>query len=724
MPSITFPALGEEPRKSLSARYPVSPSWRRGTLLLVGLSLSVGWGIRGNFGHEYGAAFAGCLAAITVCLLSGREDWRSRVLYFAFFGAIGWGFGGSMSYMQVISYTESGHAPSQWFGYVSLFYMGFLWAALGGAGTAFAAVAEKERLVQIFKPILFVFGAWFLLDLIETPVAHWLQAGIGFDQTWSRHQSPLYWFDADYLAALFALLGAGAYDLFQRREKNSFFLPGFMAAGALAGWLGQMILRQVGLEQPLASLLTYQLGDPGYTHPETGALAFDPDNFLNNWPQWFGDYPDLVGLAIGLVLGTAVYFRIYGKFRSSSSLIVYMAAGWIICFMAFPVLGSLFFTDFGGLRMTPPRADDWAGLTGAFLGMILWMRQNNLLAVAVAAVISGTIGGLGFAGIQWLKQLMMAPGNPRILAAEGFTPGSAQYETIVANWADWQHQNWHSFLEQGYGFVNGLAIAVALGILASRLPIRSIPESIPTRSGSGRWTLVIATLFVLLGITYVNLFKNVRRWSEQLNPDVWQRVVTGPDGLQETTAPLWDVPYVGRLPGVDFLHLTPEGWFNLTWLLFVAASIVLLRRHLSQPLTIVPRTWLGKGQLVFLLLLWVMVIGNFERELVGWTPGRLLTEWVIFLNAIIVTILVLLLPQEKEQGVPATGTAAFKTLFKRVWVIALLAICASSVLFLQTNRLIYQYPSYEKLDKVKYHTRFGPEANWRAKPILKNAMHK
>ena len=28
----------------------------------TGLSLSVGWGIRGNFGHEYGAMIAGALA--------------------------------------------------------------------------------------------------------------------------------------------------------------------------------------------------------------------------------------------------------------------------------------------------------------------------------------------------------------------------------------------------------------------------------------------------------------------------------------------------------------------------------------------------------------------------------------------------------------------------------------------------------------------------------------
>ena len=56
-------------------------------VLLTGLSLSIGWGIRGNFGHDYGALIPGALAAMAVALLSGREDWWSRTAYFGMFGA-------------------------------------------------------------------------------------------------------------------------------------------------------------------------------------------------------------------------------------------------------------------------------------------------------------------------------------------------------------------------------------------------------------------------------------------------------------------------------------------------------------------------------------------------------------------------------------------------------------------------------------------------------------
>ena len=111
---------------------------------LTALALSVGWGIRGNFGHEYGAMIPGALAAMAVVLLSGRDDWHRRVAYFAMFGALGWSFGGSMSYMQVVAYTHSGHSPSVLYGFACLFVIGFLWAALGGAGTAFPGVRRSR----------------------------------------------------------------------------------------------------------------------------------------------------------------------------------------------------------------------------------------------------------------------------------------------------------------------------------------------------------------------------------------------------------------------------------------------------------------------------------------------------------------------------------------------------------------------------------------------------
>ncbi len=46
-----------------------------GGILLAGLTMSVGWGIRGDYGHEAGAMIPGALLGLAVCLAGGREDW-------------------------------------------------------------------------------------------------------------------------------------------------------------------------------------------------------------------------------------------------------------------------------------------------------------------------------------------------------------------------------------------------------------------------------------------------------------------------------------------------------------------------------------------------------------------------------------------------------------------------------------------------------------------------
>jgi hypothetical protein len=270
--------------------------------------------------------------------------------------------------------------------------------------------------------------------------------------------------------------------------------------------------------------------------------------------------------------------------------------------------------------------------------------------------------------------------------------------------------------------VNGIAIAVALGYLATRIQISNDQET-TARKGTGRWTKAFSALFVLLALTYFNVFKNVETWSSQLNPDVWKTVITNADGSKVSGPAFWDLPYLGRLPGIDFLSMTPSGWFNITWLLLTVACVIIVIRHYRSPLSIFPKTSLAKGQLIFLILLWIMVVANFERALTGWHPSRMLTEWVIFVNAIIATVLVLLLPHETETF--ETGhDDDYRKKYRRLWIAAVSALVVSSLFFLATNRLIYNYPGYSKLDHKTYHTRFGPDASWRTRPNLKNAEHK
>lgn len=620
----------------------------------------------------------GALTAIAVCLMSGRADWRARAPFFAMFGALGWAFGGSISYMQVISFTHSGHLPSQFYGFFCLFVIGFLWGGLGGAGTALPAVADRERLTGFFRPLCWVFAVWFVLTVFALPwVEQWESAHA---QTWHRHESPLYWFDADWLQALSAILAIFLFDLWDRRFKALHWLGACAAGGMAVGWLLQQAIRIAGLNGVVARLFVHPQGDLVYMAQvaQERGVPYEElvQGLLINWPQGFLWIPNHLGWIFGLLAGIGLYFWYFGQFRSGASLFLYMAVGWLVCFLIFPTMLS-----FGGagFRMTPPRGDDWAGILGVYGGACLWLYRNKMTPVIYASLICAIIGGLGFSGAAWIKLMLLAPGNPAIVSDPA----------VIASWKHWHSANWHSFLEQTYGFINGIGVAVALGLLARRTgETQGNPQL-------RRWTEVFAVAFVLFLLTFLNIQKNVPEW-------VKSNVV----------------PPVMKAPLFGAVELPAMGWFLLVWVFMSVAGIYLLARHLRQPLACMPESWLGKGQMLYLVFLWMMVVANFERALPRFTEGRIITEGVIFVNAIIVTCMVLLWPKAPALHLDAPAWD-MRAAFRRVLIAGLIAVAATGAMTL-TIRAVYggNHAGHSSL-----HKRFGPDANWRMAPLEKGKQH-
>lgn len=209
----------------------------RDKLLLVtavALSLSIGWGIRGNFGHETGAMIPGALAALAAVILSGRNDWYGRAGSFGFFGALGWSFGGSISYMQVIGYTHSGHSLSVLYGFACLFLIGFLWAIFGGVGTALPACLDADSLRSLFSLVFVIFAAWWVQDLL---VNRLVQVDSAF-----RHTDPLYWYDTDWLGVTVALGATLLCAAFRRRFDFGVKLALALGVGWWCGFAGFVLL--------------------------------------------------------------------------------------------------------------------------------------------------------------------------------------------------------------------------------------------------------------------------------------------------------------------------------------------------------------------------------------------------------------------------------------------------------------------------------------------------
>lgn len=671
-----------------------APSFRRSSVLLVLLSLSIGWGIRGNYGHEAGAMIPGALAAIAAALTSGREDWRRRVPFFAFFGALGWAFGGSISYMHPPSYTETGHLATQVYGFFATFFEAFLWAGLGGAATAYAAVEEREKLTAIFRPLLWVFGFWAVQYIVQdTPFdfQNRLFAAFGADRTDFRQRDPLYWLDSEWLEAVLALLALCAFDLWDRRFGKFGYLVLLALGGAAVGWGIQELLGVTGLQSAVVSALVHPQGDLTLLDPATGAPKFAAADMVTNWPILFSQFTAHLGWLFGVGIGIAIYFWRHGAWRSGSALLVRMALWSLLVFLVGPVLLSNLpvFHSVGGFRLTPPRGESWANILGCYIGLLLYFRKTGQKPVIFAALLAGALGGLALTTAQFVKVLCYTPGNPRL----------TNNPAVIEFWQHWRSANWHSIaLEQFAGFLYGLAILIPLGLLAVRLPVRCDEPRVRP------WTEIFAVVFVFNIVAYINIVKNVEDWTSA-------RVVG--QGVFRSVAEFLRAPLFGNFA------LSAWTWFTLMWVAFTACTVWVLVRHRQHPVALIPSSWLGKGQLLYLLFLWLIVIANFTKAVVAFSHGRIATEGTTMFNALVCTLLLLGYARPRDET-PKIREADFGLLIRRATVWLAILLVATTALYTTGIRALYgnQWTGWGGNN-----LRFGPEADWRVKPLLKTKRH-
>lgn len=676
--------------------------WTLPGMLIVALALSIGWGIRGNYGHELGAMLPGALAAIAACVLSGREDWRRRVLYFGLFGAIGWGFGGSISYMQVIGYTHSGHEETQLYGFYNLFAIGFLWAAVGGAATALPACLEYRRLVDLVASFVPLFLIWVGLYLVEheiitpsdivakaktwiTPSAEVTEEPLaepghpddllapGRERSMNhRHEDLFYWLDSDWMTVAIILSGIFLFELIRSRFRS---LPGlalFAGIGSILGVGVQYALAKTGQTDRLLELIVKPQGDPS---------RFPIEQLPTNWPALFSLAPNYLGWGAGLVLGVVAYFLFFGRFSRGMPLYLYMAVGWFVGFVGLAVLGDL--------HMTPPRGDSWAGIAGMLLGGWLYFIRAGWFGPLTVSVVCGTIGGVGFAGAVWFKLMCVSQGNPNLIADP----------EVVEAWRHFQSANWHSVVEQSYGFINGIGVALALGILATRWP--TLDDDVPRQ----RWAEVFCLAFVLPVLAYANLAKNLNEYLDKY-----------PAGGGQYQP----VPDKMRAPLFSWIELTAWQWYTLLFGIVSLGIILAVSLAGKKKLAILPESWLGRGQLLFVILLWVFVVGNFVKALPAFSEQRFITEGVILVNAVIVTVLLLFVS-------PSSDLLVMEGKFRGdAWIAG--AILFTAIVAGGLPWLLHKHVREVYGDKSAGHAgpniRFGENANWRINPNLIGVPHR
>ena len=118
------------------------------SILIVGMAFGTAWAIRGQFGHEPGAAWAGGIGALALILVAQRQDWYAKVLPVALASMIGWGGTGMISYGIVVGYGRSSDFINASYGFLMLFVIGGLFGLLGGGLTALALDSSKKKPVS------------------------------------------------------------------------------------------------------------------------------------------------------------------------------------------------------------------------------------------------------------------------------------------------------------------------------------------------------------------------------------------------------------------------------------------------------------------------------------------------------------------------------------------------------------------------------------------------
>lgn len=116
--------------------------------LIVALALGTAWAVRGKFGHEQGAAWAGGVGALAMLLVAKRNDWYNNAFKIALAAAFGWGIGGMISYGVVVGYGRGSDFVNVYYGLLMLFVIGGLYGFLGGGLFGLALTDSKETPVK------------------------------------------------------------------------------------------------------------------------------------------------------------------------------------------------------------------------------------------------------------------------------------------------------------------------------------------------------------------------------------------------------------------------------------------------------------------------------------------------------------------------------------------------------------------------------------------------
>lgn len=228
-----------------------NPAWWQ-AVLFPALAGGLGWGIRGQYGHETGAMIAGLLVSLTLALLLCPRASSLSVARAVAWGTVAMGFGGTMTYGQTIGLTQNPGMIGNWealgWGMLGLAIKGGIWIGFAGVFLGMGLSGVRYRPLEVLLLMLGLLGAYFLgALLLNSPFdpEHRRLPWIYFSATWYWEPSAteLEPRPESWGGLLFALATAIAYSGVRRKDRLALRMALWGLLGGILGFPGGQCLQ-------------------------------------------------------------------------------------------------------------------------------------------------------------------------------------------------------------------------------------------------------------------------------------------------------------------------------------------------------------------------------------------------------------------------------------------------------------------------------------------------
>jgi hypothetical protein len=161
------------PPENGALRCDVNSGWWQ-PVLFTAMAGGMGWGIRGQYGHETGAMIAGLLVSLTLAILFCDRLQKSQTIRAVAWGTVAMGIGGSMTYGQTVGLTHDsalvGNMEALRWGLLGLAIKGSLWIGFCGVFLGMGLSGVSYRIREILFLTLSLVAAYVLgLYLLNSP---------------------------------------------------------------------------------------------------------------------------------------------------------------------------------------------------------------------------------------------------------------------------------------------------------------------------------------------------------------------------------------------------------------------------------------------------------------------------------------------------------------------------------------------------------------------------